>query len=50
MGKKTIRAQTRTLERIPVPNQITSKGAMATVGTDWEATMNGASTRSAMGE
>ena len=39
MGKKTIRAQISTLEDRPGPNQITSSGAMATVGTDWLATM-----------
>ena len=39
MGKKTMRAEMMILEVMPAPNQMTSNGAMATVGTDWEATM-----------
>jgi hypothetical protein len=31
-GKKTISPQISTLENIPGPNQITSNGAMATIG------------------
>ena len=37
-GKKTIRAQISTFENSPGPNQITSKGAIATTGTAWLAT------------
>ncbi len=38
-GKKRVKAQTRILDRLPKPNQITSSGARATIGMDWEATM-----------
>ena len=37
-GKKTINAQIKTLEKMPGPNQMTSKGAMATTGMAWVAT------------
>jgi hypothetical protein len=38
-GKKTISAQTMTFDNRPKPNQITSRGAKATMGMDWEATI-----------
>ncbi len=38
-GKKTIRAQISTLEDSPGPNQMTSRGAMATTGMAWLATI-----------
>jgi len=43
-GKKTIREQMSTLEKTPGPNQMTSKGAIATVGTAWLATRKGCNT------
>jgi hypothetical protein len=39
IGKKMVSAQTRILLSRPVPNQITSNGARATIGTDCEATI-----------
>jgi hypothetical protein len=38
MGKNTVRLQIRIFEKMPGPNQITSSGAMATIGIDWLAT------------
>ena len=38
-GKKTVSAQTSTLDSPPKPNQMTSSGASATMGTACEATM-----------
>jgi hypothetical protein len=45
-GKKTIRAQITTFERIPSPSQITNNGAIATMGTAWLATRYGDKTLS----
>ena len=42
-GKNTIKAQISTFEVKPDPNQITNSGAMATIGTDWLATIYGES-------
>ena len=39
IGKKTIRALIRIFEGRPGPSQIISSGAMATMGTAWEAMM-----------
>jgi hypothetical protein len=45
-GKKAMRALTRTRASNPGPNQIMSNGATATMGTAWEATRYGATSRS----
>ena len=45
-GKKTIKAQIRTFENMPAPNQMTSSGATATIGMAWLATRNGETMRS----
>ena len=37
-----MRADISTLDKRPEPNQMISNGAIATIGIDWEATMNGA--------
>jgi predicted alpha/beta-fold hydrolase len=39
IGKKAITAVIRTFEAMPKPNQITSRGASATLGTACSATM-----------
>ena len=39
IGKKTISAQTRTRAGSPPPNQMSSSGARARIGTAWAATM-----------
>jgi hypothetical protein len=38
VGKKVISAHTSTLLVSPLPNQITNRGAIATMGTLWLAT------------
>ena len=46
IGKKTIRAQITTRASSPPPNQMSSSGARARIGTAWAATMYGERTRS----
>ena len=41
MGKNEIRNATSTLGRVPMPAQKIRSGAIATLGTDWEATSKG---------
>jgi hypothetical protein len=46
IGKKTISAQMTTRASSPPPNQMSSSGASARIGTAWAATMYGERTRS----
>ena len=40
-GKKVYMATTNACDEMPNPNQITTKGAMATIGRVWETTITG---------
>lgn len=48
IGKKQMSATRTTFDSMPKPNQTMTRGASATLGTDWSPTTNGKTKRSAV--